>query len=49
MFSGRGTGKYKDDIVYVKSTETGKKYPIGIKLKGNAWVEKPAGIRIPVW
>ena len=32
--------KYKDDIVYVKSTETGKKYPIGIKLKGNAWVEK---------
>lgn len=32
--------KYKDDIVYVKSTETGKKYPIGIKLKDNAWVEK---------
>ena len=29
--------KYKDDIVYVKSSETGKKYPIGIKLKGNAW------------
>ena len=26
--------------VDVKSTETGKKYPIGIKLKGNAWVEK---------
>jgi len=32
--------KYKEDFVYVKSTETGKKYPIGIKLKGNAWVEK---------
>ena len=27
-------------LLYVKSTETGKKYPIGIKLKGNAWVEK---------
>lgn len=32
--------EYKEDFVYVKSTETGKKYPIGIKLKGNAWVEK---------
>lgn len=32
--------KYKEDFVYVKSTETGKKYPIGIKLKDNAWVEK---------
>ena len=37
--------KYKDDIVYVKSTETGKKYPIGIKLKDiklekNAWVKE---------
>lgn len=32
--------KYKDDIVTVKSTETGKKYPVGIKLKNNAWVEK---------
>ena len=28
--------KYKDDLVYVKSTETGKKYPIGIKLEKNA-------------
>ena len=25
--------KYKDDLVYVKSIETGKKYPIGIKLE----------------
>ena len=32
--------EYKEDFVYVKSTETGKKYPIGIKLKDNAWVEK---------
>lgn len=31
--------KYKDDLVYVKSTETGKKYPIGIKLEKNAWDE----------
>ena len=32
--------KYKDDLVYVKSTETGKKYPIGIKLEKNAWVKE---------
>lgn len=32
--------EYKEDFVYVKSTETGKKYPIGIKLKDNAWVGK---------
>ena len=32
--------EYKEDFVYVKSTETGKKYPIGIKLKDNAGVEK---------
>ncbi len=32
--------QYKDDLVYVKSTETGKEYPIGIQLKNNAWVEK---------
>ena len=32
--------KYKDDLVYVKSTETGKKYPIGIKLQKNAWVKE---------
>lgn len=32
--------KYKDDLVYVKSTETGKKYPIGIKLERNAWVKE---------
>lgn len=31
--------KYKDDLVYVKSIETGKKYPIGIKLEKNAWVK----------
>ena len=32
--------KYKDDLVYVKSIETGKKYPIGIKLEKNAWVKE---------
>lgn len=32
--------KYKDDLVYVKSTETGKKYPIGIKIRKNAWVKE---------
>ena len=32
--------KYKDDLVYVKSTETGKKYPIGRKLEKNAWVKE---------
>lgn len=32
--------KYKDDLVYVKSIETGKKYPIGIKLEKNAWVRE---------
>ena len=32
--------KYKDDLVYVKSTETGKKYPIGINLEKNAWVKE---------
>lgn len=32
--------KYKDDLVYVKSTETRKKYPIGIKLEKNAWVKE---------
>lgn len=32
--------KYKDDLVYVKSTETGKNYPIGIKLEKNAWVKE---------
>ena len=32
--------RYKDDLVYVKSTETGKKYPIGIKLEKNAWVKE---------
>ena len=32
--------KYKDDLVYVKSIETGKKYPIGIKLENNAWVKE---------
>ena len=32
--------KYKDDLVYVKSTETGKKYPIGLKLEKNAWVKE---------
>ena len=32
--------KYKDDLVYVKSIETGKKYPIGIKLEINAWVKE---------
>ena len=32
--------KYKDDLVYVKSTETGKKSPIGIKLEKNAWVKE---------
>ena len=32
--------KYKDDQVYVKSIETGKKYPIGIKLEKNAWVKE---------
>ena len=26
--------------MYVKSTETGKKYPIGIKLEKNAWVKE---------
>ena len=31
---------YEDDLVYVKSTETGKKYPIGIKLEKNAWVKE---------
>lgn len=31
---------YKDAIVTVKSTETGKEYPVGIRLKDNAWVEK---------
>lgn len=32
--------KYKDDLVYVKSIETGEKYPIGIKLEKNAWVKE---------
>lgn len=32
--------KYKDDLVYVKSIERGKKYPIGIKLEKNAWVKE---------
>lgn len=32
--------KYKDDLVYVKSIETGKKYPIGINLEKNAWVKE---------
>ena len=32
--------KYKDDLVYVKSIETRKKYPIGIKLEKNAWVKE---------
>ena len=45
FFYSLGEFDYFTDIrecfsVYVKSTETGKKYPIGIKLKGNAWVEK---------
>ena len=30
--------KYKDDLVYVKSTETGKKYPIGILFLIYAWL-----------
>ena len=33
IFARRIAGKYKDDLVYVKSTETGKKYPIGIKVR----------------
>ena len=42
--------KYKDDIVYVKSTETGKKISDWHKTKKamRGW-KKPAGIRIPVW
>lgn len=32
--------RYEDDLVYVKSVETGKKYPIGIKLEDNAWIEE---------
>lgn len=32
--------KYKEDLVYVKSAETGKEYPIGITLKQNAWVKE---------
>ena len=32
--------EYKEDFVYVKRTATGKKYPIGLKLQDNAWVEK---------
>lgn len=32
--------RYKDDIVTVKSVETGKEYPIGIKLEDNAWIDE---------
>ena len=39
--SGYYNGFLKEnDLVYVKSTETGKKYPIGIKLEKNAWVKE---------
>lgn len=31
--------QYKDDLVYVKSAQTGKKYPAGITLEHNSWVE----------
>ena len=31
---------YKEDLIYVKSAETGKEYPIGIALKQNAWVKE---------
>ena len=32
--------KYKEDLVCVKSAETGKEYPIGITLKQNAWAKE---------
>lgn len=32
--------QYKDDIVYVKSTETGDTYPVGIELKDNKWIDE---------
>ena len=32
--------KYKENLVYVKSAENGKEYPIGITLKQNAWVKE---------
>lgn len=32
--------QYKDDLVYIKSVETGKEYPIGIHLENNAWIDE---------
>ena len=32
--------KYKDDLVYIKGLDSGKTYPVGIRLKNNKWVKK---------
>ena len=32
--------QYKENLVYVKSAQTGNRYPIGITLKNNTWVDK---------
>ena len=32
--------KYKDDLVYIKGLDSGKSYPVGIRLKANKWIEK---------
>ncbi len=32
--------KYKDDLVYIKGLDSGKSYPVGIRLKDNKWIEK---------
>ena len=32
--------KYKDDLVYIKGLDSGKTYPVGIRLKNNKWIKK---------
>lgn len=32
--------EYKDDLVYIKGLDSGKTYPVGIRLKNNKWVKK---------
>ena len=32
--------KYKDDLVYIKGLDSGKTYPVGLRLKNNKWIKK---------
>lgn len=32
--------EYKDDLVYIKGLDSGKTYPVGVRLKDNKWIKK---------